>query len=222
MESFLGRSWPFLIMICLGITTLPLFSEELWERETSAKWTLEDTQKILWQSPWVKRKPYFFYNAPRSRMEVEFFVRIQSAEPVRLALAKFAQFQPERNIRVVGPVDPDETRRRAEEMRFPEELVVAVVGFPPSFHYDLNRYSLRLLQPYTSVQIGKGEEIPLKAFIAPGDSQYGEALYRFPRPTLSARSSTLRFRTALWIPHRVDLEVKFDIDKWKAGSEIIY
>jgi len=180
-----------------------------WADKVAAEWTLDDAEAVLWKSPWVAFDTYRFFGTRFREREAYFYVRIQSARPIRLALAKAYRMQPEPNVVKAGPVDQKDIEKVAEGMHLRDELVLSLICFPPSFHRRLNELGFAELTRETYLEVGK-HHIPLKGYVAPDSSPFGEAWFRFVRPSIDSASVNLRFVTTVKVPQRVKLEVAFD------------
>jgi len=172
-------------------------------------WTLESAEQILWKSPWVREGRFRFFNSKRRIRQITYYVRLQSALPVRLAMAKAYLSQPEANVIDVGGTDPEELEELSKQFRLPDEVVFAVIISPQFIHRRLNGYSFETLAESSYLQLGD-KKIRLKEFVPPEKTTFGEAWFRFPRPELDLGSGKIRFVTSLEVPYRISVDSKFD------------
>jgi len=184
----------------------------LWAWKEPNAWTLEDAEEILWNSPWAQEQRFRFFNSRRSIRQITYFVRLQSAQPVRLALAKAFLSQPESNVVTVEKTNPQKMRELAEQQRLPNELVLSLIMSPQFVHNRLNQSTFGALSQVSYVQY-RNRKIGLKAFVPPSKTTFGEAWFRFPRPDLGSNPGKLRFVTSLKMPYRIGVDVEFDASK---------
>ncbi len=180
-----------------------------WIVKEPAAWTLQDAEEILWSSPWVQERRFRFFNARHAIRQITYYVRLQSARPVRLALAKAFLSQPDNFVVTVKRTDPGRMQELSEEFRLPGELVVSLIMSPQFIHERLNEQVYETLKKSSYLQY-EGRKIGLKDFVPPSKTTFGEAWFRFPRPEVTSSSRKLRFVTVLEVPYRVSVKVEFD------------
>jgi hypothetical protein len=183
-----------------------------WLAKEPALWSLQDAEQILWNSPWVQESRFRFFNSRRRIRQITYYVRLQSARPVRLALAKAFLSQPERNVVSVKRTDPQEIEELSEQFRIPDELVFSLIISPRFVHHRLNDTSSETVRQTSLVQLGD-QAVPLKEFVPPEKTTFGEAWFRFPRPKVNSDVDKIQFVTRLEIPYRVSIKAEFQISK---------
>ena len=92
--------------------------------------------------------------------------------------------------------------------------------FPPSFHRQLNEEKVAEIRKETELFVDR-QRIPMKAFVPPKDSSFGEAWFRFPRPEIKP-GQRLRFATLLHTPRRMKVEVEFETDQMVFKGKLEY
>ena len=204
-----GLWWRMVLVAVLvfGLTQLEA-EDQPWVVTDPSAWTLEEAEAVLWDSPWAKVKAVPFFGRDGNRWEARFCVRLQSALPIRIALAQSFQLQPEDFVYRPAKLDHQKTEELAAQISLPGEIVLSVIIFPPSFHRRLNEQDSAEIRKTTHLFINK-ESVPLKAFIPPKDSSFGEAWFRFPRPDLR-EGERIRFVTELHTPRKMKVEVEFE------------
>lgn len=139
-----GSAVLFLIVVLLLLGVVRgLGSEQVpWISKEPDLWTLQDAERILWESPWVQEQRFRFYNSRRRVRQITYFVRLQSARPVRLALAKAFLSQPEDYVVSVNRTDPQKMHELSESFKLEDELVLSLIMSPRFVHTRLNNHSL--------------------------------------------------------------------------------
>lgn len=196
-------------VVLLGFISLWGSDSKVWSVKEPAAWTLQDAEQILWQSPWVRHHNFRFFNSRRRVRQITYYVRLQSALPVRLALAKAFLSQPESNVVSVKDADPEQMLTLSERLKLTDELVLSLIISPQFFHRRLNELSLENLKRSSCLYYGR-RKIGLKDFVPPEKTTFGEAWFRFPRPETEPVPDKIRFVTKLEIPYRVSVNVEFD------------
>jgi hypothetical protein len=191
-------------------SSLRAASDRPWVDKDPAHWTLEDAELVLWQSPWAKVRTFGFFDRRGIQREARLCVRIQSALPMRLALAQAYQLQPEPDVVQAGTAAPETTEAVANQLHFEGELVFSLIIFPPFLQRRLDNQDLKRLQEVSWLLVD-GRKIGLKTFIPPARSSFGEAWFRFPRPE-TRPGSTLKFVTAVQIPQRIKIQTEFRVE----------
>ncbi len=203
----------------LGLTRIEAAGQP-WLKLDPATWTLEDAESVLWTSPWAKVKVVPFFDRNGNRREARFCVRLQSAMPIRIAMAQSFQLQPEDFVYRPAKLDHEKTLELASQIALPGEMVLSVIVFPPSFHRRLNEEGQAAVRKATRLLVDR-QRIPLKTFVAPKDSSFGEAWFRFSRPELK-KGQTIRFSTELHTPRRMKVEVEFETNELFFKGELSY
>ncbi len=181
-----------------------------WLDKDPADWTLEDAEFVMWQSPWAKVRTFGFFDRRGIQREARLCVRIQSALPMRLALAQAYQLQPEPDVVQAGGARRETTRAVADQLHLEGEIVFSLIIFPPFLQRRLDQQDLKRLREATSLLVD-GRKITLKAFVPPAQSTFGEAWFRFPCPETGPRSS-LKFVTAVRIPQKIRIQTEFEVE----------
>jgi len=214
--------------VALALFLLPVFwgavsaaEDAPWVSKQPSEWTLEDSEAVLWHSPWVKFKTLKFFGSSGRVREAKFYVRIQSARPVRLALAEAFARQPEGHVHRVGPVPNERIEQIAGQIEFPGEIVFSLVAFPPSFHRRLNEQDPESLRKTVYLQVGEAR-IALKQFIPPERTTFGEAWFRFPRPDFDSQTKEIRFHATLKVPRDFKLGLSFSLAELTFQGEPAY
>jgi hypothetical protein len=210
-----------LVLSLLGLA--PAFGSENmpWITKEFTEWTLQDAEQILWNSPWVETRRFRFFNARRRILQITYCVRLQSARPVRLALAKAFLSQPENYVVSVDRTNPQQMQELSERFKLPDELVLSLIMTPQFVHRHLNNHSFETLGKTSYLQYG-GQKMGLKGFVPPEKTTFGEAWFRFPRPEINSSSSKIRFVTSLEVPYRVSIKVEFDTSELKFLGQLEY
>jgi len=202
------------------------FSEELeekpWVGKEPAIWTLQDAERVLWNSPWAKATSYRFFGSKGDIWKFTFYVRLQSAQPVRLALARAFQMQQADQYVIRADLSEEPIEELAERIRIPDEMVFSLIAFPPFIHDRLNGLSVEELQKKTYLQVGRSGKIRLKAFVPPEKTTFGEAWFRFPRPEIDPVAQKIRFVTSLEVPRQIAIKADFDVSKLEFGRRLAY
>jgi len=217
--SGLGRLFALLLGFVMTLNWLQA-GDEPWLNLEPATWTLADAESVLWKSPWAKVKVVPFFDRSGNRREARFCVRIQSALPIRIAMAQSFQLQPEDFVYRPAKLDHKKTMELASQIALKGELVLSVIVFPPSFHRRINEEDPATVQKATRLFVDH-QRIPLKTFVAPEDSSFGEAWFRFPRPELK-KGQTVRFSTELHTPRRMKVEVLFETSELFFEDKLCY
>jgi hypothetical protein len=181
-----------------------------WLSKQPSEWTLEDAEAVLWHSPWAKLKILKFFGSSGRVREAKFYVRIQSARPVRLAMAEAYTMQPEGHVHRVGKVPSEHIEQIADEIELPGEIVFSVIAFPPSFHRRLNEQDPESLPKNVYLQVGENR-IALKQFVPPERTTFGEAWFRFPRPVIDSQTDKIRFQATLKVPRDFKIGCSFSL-----------
>lgn len=198
----------FLLQICWG--TVFAADDPPWVSKHPSEWTLEDAEVVLWHSPWVKFRILKFFGSSGRVREAKFYVRIQSARPVRLAMAEAYTMQPEGHVHRVGKVPSEHIEQIADQIELPGEIVFSVIAFPPSFHRRLNEQDPESLRKTVYLQAGE-TRIALKQFVPPERTTFGEAWFRFPRPVLDSQTDKIRFQATLKVPRNFKINCSFSL-----------
>jgi len=199
-----------LLLLAVSWGTVSAAEDAPWVSKQPSEWTLEDSEAVLWHSPWVKFKILNFFDSRGRVREAKFYVRIQSARPVRLAVAEAYAMQPEGHVVRVDRVPSEHIEQIANQIEFPGEIVFSLIAFPPSFHRRLNEQDPESLRKNVYLQIGEAR-IALKEFIPPERTTFGEAWFRFPRPDLDSRTEEIRFQATLKVPRDFRIRLKFSV-----------
>lgn len=218
-----GLLSPFLIPVFTFFTLVPALAGETlpWTAKEPATWTLEDAEQILWNSPWVQEHRFRFFNSRRQIRQITYYVRLQSARPVRLALAKAFLSQPEDYVVSIEGTDPGKVQALSEEFKLKDELVLSLIMSPQIVHRRLNNQSYETLNQSSYLQYGD-QNIVLKDYVPPEKTTFGEAWFRFPRPEIDSSPSKIRFVTTLKMPYRVSVKVEFDTSKLAFLGQLEY
>lgn len=180
-----------------------------WADKKPGDWTLADTEKVLWESPWTVIRRFGFFDRFQNQREGRYCVRLQSALPIRLALAQAYQLQPEEHVVRPGAAVPAKTEEIAAQLHFDDEIVFALIIFPPFLHRRLNEQDPVRVVKETSLVVD-GRKVPLKAFVPPDQSSFGEAWFRFADP--DHRDVTrLKFTTTVHLPYRMKVSAEFQM-----------
>jgi hypothetical protein len=207
--------------LLLGLISVRGAGDSLWAEKDPAIWTLQDAEEILWNSPWVKERSFRFFNTRRRIRQITCYIRLQSARPVRLALAKAYLSQPESKVISVSKTDPAEMQRLSELYKLPDELVFSLIISPQFIHSRLNNHSFDTLSKTSHLRFGN-QKIALKDFVQPAQTTFGEAWFRFPRPDIDSDTSKILFVTKLEMPYRVSIKVEFDTSKLQFLGQLEY
>jgi hypothetical protein len=217
--SVFGRLFALLLGFAMTLNGLQA-GDEPWLKLEPAAWTLEDAESVLWKSPWAKVKVVPFFDRNGNRREARFCVRIQSALPIRIAMAQSFQLQPEDFVYRPAKLNHEKTMELASQIALKGEMVLSVIVFPPLFHRRLNEEDPAAVQKATQMLVDH-QRIPLKKFVAPKDSSFGEAWFRFPRPELK-KGQTVRFSTEIHTPRRMKVEVLFETSELFFEGKLSY
>lgn len=215
---------PLTFLLVCGVSallTLAAKEGQPWLERPPESWTLHDAEAILWNSPWVSHKDFRFFIRGGYRVNGKVYARIQSARPVRLALAIAFLAQPEPNVVNVKVPDRKSTEKIAEEIHLPDEFVVSVIAFPPFVHRQLNDQSFDDLRDESWLSIGN-RKFPLRGYVAPKDTSFGEAWFRFAKPEITADSGPIQFTTRLKVPGKMKVSVDFDPAKLEFQKQLAY
>ena len=226
-DSFLSR---LLLLIPISIVALFLAGSVLvggsenspWVAKDPHLWTLQDAEQVLWKSPWVRTSRSRFFTSRLRIRQITCYVRIQSAQPIRMAMATAHLMQPDRFVIRAGTVDSEAMLKLSEEFRVPDELVVALIAWPGFVHGQLDNHTYESLTEATYLQLDSGERLRLKGFVPPSETTFGEAWFRFARPELGPDSGKVKFVTRLEKPHSIDVKVAFDPSKLGFDGEVAY
>lgn len=217
------RISPILPVVCVMAALLALAASEgqPWVDRSPESWTLHDAEAVLWESPWVGHKDFRFFHPAGFVQTGKLYARIQSARPIRLALAIAFLGQPEPNVVNVKVPDRRSTEKIAEEIHLPGELVISLIAFPPSFHRRLNEQSFDRLRDQSSLSIGS-LKLPLRGYVPPKDTSFGEAWFRFARPEITTDSEPIQFSTRLKVPGNMKVSIEFDPAKLQFQDQLAY
>lgn len=199
-----------MLLLQLSWGTSSSAEDSPWISKQPSEWTLEDAEVVLWHSPWVKFKILKFFGSQGRIREAKFYVRIQSARPVRLAMAEAYTMQPEGHVYRVDQVPSEDIEEIAEQIEFPGEIVFSLIAFPPSFHRRLNEQDLESLRKNAYLLVGE-TRIALKQFVPPERTTFGEAWFRFPRPALDSQMEKIRFQATLKVPRDFKIGCSFSL-----------
>ncbi|MFZ0426748.1 MAG: hypothetical protein WAO20_01430 [Acidobacteriota bacterium] len=197
------RNWlgPLTVCALVALATVVARSDEPWRGKAPERWTLEDAEKVLQDSPWV-----------RNFQLGQFAVRIRSAEPVRLALVRRRAALPDAHIRSVQPPDPGELHRSADSLSVPGRLLISIHPRGPDAVDALNRQSLRTFRPHAYLELtASGQRIRPIAYEAPWQNELKSAVFQFPRPSLEEAGERMTFVARFGLPKIVTLEADFDL-----------
>ncbi len=197
------------LLLTLGL--LP--ADKPWTEKPQDEWTLEDSQAVLWESPWVDHKTFTDFVTHRFFREVRCYARLHSARPIRLAMARLAQLQPGRHLRFAGPVDNDKVLETAESLDTPGEISVTLSCTARGYRWMLEAESFETLSESTYLVLGKEKrKIPLSFYHPPSQTISRDALFRFHRPHgADPLKKEIRFVCTFGDRRKVDLDLKFKI-----------
>lgn len=199
------------LLLALGLAKAS--SDKPWAEKPQEEWTLEETNAVLWDSPWVQHETYTHFVTHRIMREVRCYARLHSARPVRLAMARRAQLQPGPHLRYAGPVDNQEVRQLAESLDTPGEISLTVACTSRGYSFMLERESLETLQDSTYLLLGKDKKkVPLAFYHPPSQTATHEAFFRFPRPAdAEPLKKEIRFVCTFGHRREIDLDFKFKL-----------
>lgn len=193
--------------VALTLTLAPAAQD--WKQKPYVDWNLEDTISLLNDSPWARTKDRIVMINPWRAYRVSYVIRLHSARPVKLALAKAAQFFPERNLLNVSPFDLSKAEAFIESITFGDFIVVSISVAPYRLLGSLRDTSLEDLKKVTSLSIGD-TRLPLLHYLPPRQTSTREALFFFERPSSAvSKSDQLRFSTEFEGRRRVKLQHRF-------------
>ncbi|UCF38485.1 MAG: hypothetical protein JSU96_06490 [Acidobacteriota bacterium] len=192
-----------------------------WIDKPPEHWTLQDAEAILWKSPWVGYKEFRFFNSRGLARDGRICARIQSARPIRLALALAFQAQPEPNVVNLKTPDAESVQEMAEQIHLQGEFVISIIAFPPSFHRRLDKQPFEQLQKETFLTVGS-LKLPLQRYVPPKDTTFGEAWFRFARPEITSNTDRVQFTTRLRVPGKMKVSIDFDPAKLQFEGQVDY
>ena len=197
------------LLLTLGLAP----ADKPWTEKPQAEWTLEDSQAVLWDSPWVEHKTFTDYVTHRFFREVRCYARLHSARPVRLALARLAQYQPGRHLRYAGPIDNDTVLETAQSLDTPGEISLTLTCTARRYRWMLEAESFEALRDSTYLILGKGKKkLPLAFYHPPSQTISRDALLRFRRPDgLDSLGKEIRFVCRFGTRRKVELDFKFKL-----------
>ena len=193
-----------------------------WKTKAPEKWTLEEAQQVLGESPWVKIRTLWI--TPLNRQHVaRYEVRIRSAFPIRMALAHSIASQPARHVRSARPPDPKALLRKADSFRVPNQLLISVRCPNPAATDTLNRQSLRTFGENAYIELeASGRKVHPIGYDAPWQNDLRVALFHFPRPTPEEIGGRITFVARFGVPNVVTLKVDFDLNDLRWHGHIEY
>jgi len=221
-EVIVGIFGSILILVLIRFTFPMGLDDRPWVTKDPSAWTLQDAEMVLWNSPWAKSTSYRFFGSRGAIWKFTFYVRLQSARPVRLALARAFEMQQADHYVIRADHSGTPIEELAERIQIPDEMVFSLIAFPPFIHNQLDDQSIEELRKKTYVLVGKSEKIGLKDYVPPKESSFGEAWFRFPRPKASSDFQEIRFVTTLEVRRKVSIKVAFDVSELEFGNQLEY
>lgn len=213
-----------LLILTLSAAAAGLFaiSPEDLEAKPPEQWTLEEVEAFLSDSPWARIRNLML--APRGRVyPVQFIVRVRSARPVLLALARRMAALPDERVRSAAPPDPSALRRTADSLTVSGQLLISVHCTDSAGLDGLNRQSIRTLRDHAYIDLaGSGRRIRPIAYEAPWKQSLHSAVFHFPRPTIEEAGNRITFVARFGAPNVVKLEADFDPAKLRWEGQIEY
>lgn len=211
-----------LAMLLLGLGFSP--ADKPWAEKPQTEWTLEDSHAVLWDSPWVEHKTFTDFITSRIIREVRCYARLHSARPIRLALARLAQYQPGRHLRYAGPIDNDQVLQTAHDLDTPGEISLTVSCSSRGYGFMLEAESTKSLQQSTYLVLGKDKKrIPLAFYHPPSQTISHDAFFRFPRPKdPQSVGNEIRFVCTFGDRRKVELDLKFKLKDLLFEGQVEY
>lgn len=213
--------------------------EPFWIAKPFARWTVEECQQMLRQSPWTRIETR---NLVSSQNQMTLRVTFHSAEPILLARAALKQYLPNEipdRVRwgqpflYAGPLDIARARRYIEEISYPEDVVVVQVigGFGWWSRFD--ELTPDDLTEWTFLRIKMSDreiELKAKSYVRPSQSPTYEALFLFDRPEGVRPPGSIEFVTELptrrdWTKSRrfhVRMKVKFKLEEMLFNYRLVF
>jgi len=196
--------------------------DQPWISKEPSDWTLQDAEIVLWNSPWAKETSYRFFGSKGAIWKFTFYVRLHSARPVRLALARAFQMQESDHNVIRADLSGEPIEELAAQIQIPDEMVFSLIAFPPFIHNRLNSQSLAKLREKTYAVVGNREKLSLKDFVPPENSTFGEAWFRFARPQINSDFEEIEFVTSVEVPRQITIKAKFKVSELEFDNRLEY
>ena len=147
--------------------------------------------------------------------ERRYVVRLHSAAPIRMALARLAQLQ--------GRATVEQSRQFVETVPYADFIAVAVTAPEGRDRLELEQLRTDRIRSLTYLALRKSKEkIPLERYLTPSESGGIEAIFLFPRAKdgkglVSPAEDEIRFVTRL--NPTADLNARFNVKNMRVNGK---